>query len=162
VISGSHLAGFLLLTVWKAPPWIVVVLLAAAGTLLGAVRNFWNSAPCLATVINICNSGYMDNIDTIAALAALAQPTRLDTFQLLVSREPDGVPAGELARLAGETWIPLIAHSIIFGAVLLFTMYAIKQAINAVTVMNDLIWQSAFFESNRPTDPSNVIQVRRE
>ena len=28
--------GFLLLTVWKAPPWIVVVLLAAAGTLLAA------------------------------------------------------------------------------------------------------------------------------
>jgi len=31
--------GFLLLTVWKAPPWIVVVLLATAGALLGAVRN---------------------------------------------------------------------------------------------------------------------------
>ncbi len=28
------LAGFLLLTVWKVPPWIVVVLLAAAGTVL--------------------------------------------------------------------------------------------------------------------------------
>ena len=28
--------GFLLLTVWKAPPWIVVVLLAAAGSLLAA------------------------------------------------------------------------------------------------------------------------------
>lgn len=28
------LAGFLLLTVWKAPPWIVVALLAAAGTVL--------------------------------------------------------------------------------------------------------------------------------
>jgi chromate transport protein ChrA len=38
------LAGFLLLTVWKAPPWIVVVLLSAAGALLGAVRNFCR--PC--------------------------------------------------------------------------------------------------------------------
>lgn len=28
-------AGFMLLTVWKSPPWIVVVLLAAAGTALG-------------------------------------------------------------------------------------------------------------------------------
>ena len=27
------LAGFLLLTVWKLPPWVVVVLLAGAGTL---------------------------------------------------------------------------------------------------------------------------------
>jgi chromate transporter len=31
--------GFLLLTVWKAPPWIVVVLLAAAGALLTATHN---------------------------------------------------------------------------------------------------------------------------
>jgi chromate transporter len=30
--------GFLLLTVWKAPPWVVVLLLAVAGTLLGAPR----------------------------------------------------------------------------------------------------------------------------
>jgi chromate transporter len=28
------IGGFLLLTVWKAPPWIVVILLAAAGTML--------------------------------------------------------------------------------------------------------------------------------
>jgi len=41
----------------------------------------------------------MDDIEVIAALAALAQPTRLQTFRLLVAREPDGVPAGELARL---------------------------------------------------------------
>jgi DNA-binding transcriptional ArsR family regulator len=41
----------------------------------------------------------MDETEAIAALAALAQSTRLDTFRLLVAREPDGVPAGELARL---------------------------------------------------------------
>jgi ArsR family transcriptional regulator, arsenate/arsenite/antimonite-responsive transcriptional repressor len=41
----------------------------------------------------------MDNIEVIAALSALAQTTRLDTFRLLVTREPGGVPAGELARL---------------------------------------------------------------
>jgi ArsR family transcriptional regulator len=40
----------------------------------------------------------MDDLETIAALASLAQLTRLNTFRLLVSREPDGVPAGELAR----------------------------------------------------------------
>ncbi len=32
------LGGFMLLTVWKAPPWIVVALLAAVGALLGAAR----------------------------------------------------------------------------------------------------------------------------
>ncbi len=41
----------------------------------------------------------MDNIEAIVGLAALAQSTRLDTFRLLVAREPEGVPAGELARL---------------------------------------------------------------
>ena len=41
----------------------------------------------------------MDSIVAIGALAALAQSTRLEAFRLLVSREPDGVAAGELARL---------------------------------------------------------------
>ena len=40
----------------------------------------------------------MDTNDAIAALAALAQSTRLDTFRLLVKNEPEGVPAGDLAR----------------------------------------------------------------
>ncbi|MGI3903029.1 MAG: ArsR/SmtB family transcription factor [Janthinobacterium lividum] len=35
---------------------------------------------------------------TIAALAALAQSTRLDVFRLLVRHEPEGLPAGEIAR----------------------------------------------------------------
>ena len=34
---------------------------------------------------------------TIDALAALAQPTRLDAFKLLVRHEPDGLPAGDIA-----------------------------------------------------------------
>ncbi|MGA8172370.1 MAG: metalloregulator ArsR/SmtB family transcription factor [Methylocystis sp.] len=41
----------------------------------------------------------MESIEAIAALSALAQTTRLETFRLLVGREPDGAPAGELARL---------------------------------------------------------------
>lgn len=36
---------------------------------------------------------------TIETLAALSQATRLDAFRLLVTREPDGLPAGEIARL---------------------------------------------------------------
>lgn len=40
----------------------------------------------------------MENIDAIAALSALAQDTRLQTFRLLVLHEPEGLPAGELAR----------------------------------------------------------------
>lgn len=40
----------------------------------------------------------MENETTIAALAALAQATRLDVFRLLVRHEPEGLPAGEIAR----------------------------------------------------------------
>lgn len=40
----------------------------------------------------------MDNRKVIAALAALAQTTRLEVFRLLVQREPEGLPAGDIAR----------------------------------------------------------------
>lgn len=52
----------------------------------------------------------MDTIEAIAALAALAQSTRLETFRLLVSREPEGVPAGELARLMAVPQNTMSAH----------------------------------------------------
>jgi DNA-binding transcriptional ArsR family regulator len=41
----------------------------------------------------------MESVRAISCLSALAQPTRLETFRLLTSREPDGIPAGEIARL---------------------------------------------------------------
>ena len=46
----------------------------------------------------------------LAALAALSQATRLQTFRLLVTREPEGVPAGELARLVGVPQNTMSAH----------------------------------------------------
>lgn len=41
----------------------------------------------------------METNDAIDALAALAQPTRLNAFRLLMTVEPDGLPAGDVARL---------------------------------------------------------------
>ena len=41
----------------------------------------------------------MDDNDAIDAFNALAQPTRLGAFRLLVTHEPEGLPAGEIARL---------------------------------------------------------------
>jgi ArsR family transcriptional regulator len=52
----------------------------------------------------------MDEDRTITVLAALAQPTRLQTFRLLVEREPEGVAAGELARLIGVPQNTMSAH----------------------------------------------------
>ncbi|SFN43729.1 ArsR/SmtB family transcription factor [Dokdonella immobilis] len=40
----------------------------------------------------------MDVQEATSALAALAQPSRLQAFRLLVAHEPAGLPAGEIAR----------------------------------------------------------------
>ncbi|MDE3813148.1 helix-turn-helix transcriptional regulator [Sinorhizobium meliloti] len=40
----------------------------------------------------------MEQENAILALAALAQSTRLETFRLLVRHEPNGLPAGDIAR----------------------------------------------------------------
>lgn len=40
----------------------------------------------------------MKNETAIEVLSALSQSTRLDAFRLLVKHEPDGLPAGEIAR----------------------------------------------------------------
>jgi len=46
----------------------------------------------------IDNSRYVESENTILALAALAQLTRLEAFRLLVRHEPKGLAAGEIAR----------------------------------------------------------------
>jgi ArsR family transcriptional regulator len=48
----------------------------------------------------------MKKADVLAALSALAQENRLDTYRLLVQAGPEGMPAGEVAtklRLAPNT-----------------------------------------------------------
>ena len=52
----------------------------------------------------------MEETLTIAAFGALSQPTRLATFRLLVAHEPDGIPAGEIARLIDVPQNTMSAH----------------------------------------------------
>jgi len=52
----------------------------------------------------------MEKTYAISALAALAQTTRLETFRLLVRREPEGIPAGELARMLDVPQNTMSAH----------------------------------------------------
>ncbi|MBX9992956.1 ArsR/SmtB family transcription factor [Phreatobacter oligotrophus] len=52
----------------------------------------------------------MDENDAIASLAALAQPTRLATFRLLVAQEPEGIAAGEIGRMLGVVQNTMSAH----------------------------------------------------
>lgn len=52
----------------------------------------------------------MKTESAIDALSALAQPTRLETFRLLVSHEPEGLAAGEIARLIAVPQNTMSAH----------------------------------------------------
>jgi len=52
----------------------------------------------------------MENEEAVLALAALAQPTRLEAFRTLARHEPDGLAAGDLARLLEVPQNTLSAH----------------------------------------------------
>ncbi|WP_084253335.1 ArsR/SmtB family transcription factor [Sphingomonas pituitosa] len=52
----------------------------------------------------------MDMDSATAALAGLAQATRLDAFRLLVRHEPEGLPAGEIARQMGVPQNTMSTH----------------------------------------------------
>lgn len=52
----------------------------------------------------------MESPDAIGTLSALAQPTRLECFRLLVRHEPEGLSAGELARALNVPANTLSAH----------------------------------------------------
>ncbi|ARS26949.1 ArsR/SmtB family transcription factor [Sphingomonas sp. KC8] len=52
----------------------------------------------------------MENDSAIAALGALAQGTRLDTFRLLIKHEPEGLAAGEIARQLDVPQNTMSAH----------------------------------------------------
>jgi DNA-binding transcriptional ArsR family regulator len=59
----------------------------------------------------------MDKENTILALAALAQSTRLDVFRLLVKHEPQGLPAGNIAKSLAIPHNTLSSHlGILFRA----------------------------------------------
>lgn len=52
----------------------------------------------------------MDTEDALAALAALAHPTRLDAFRQLVRHEPEGLSTGALVVASGLTQSTFSTH----------------------------------------------------
>ncbi|MFC3324573.1 ArsR/SmtB family transcription factor [Mesorhizobium cantuariense] len=52
----------------------------------------------------------MDKKDTLNALAALGQETRLDVFRLLVRAGSEGIPAGEIATRLDTVQNTMSAH----------------------------------------------------
>ena len=52
----------------------------------------------------------METNDALGVFAALSQPTRLETFRLLMKHEPEGLPAGEVARRLGVPQNTMSSH----------------------------------------------------
>ena len=52
----------------------------------------------------------MEINNAIASFAALSQDTRLNAFRLLVTQEPNGLPAGEIARQLSVPHNTMSAH----------------------------------------------------
>lgn len=52
----------------------------------------------------------MESERAIAALAALAHPTRLDAFRLLIRHEPEGLPTGVLVEASGLSQSTFSTH----------------------------------------------------
>lgn len=60
-----------------------------------------------------CSIGYfryMQTDEALAILAALAHPTRLDAFRLLVRHEPEGLATGDLVAASGLSQSTLSTH----------------------------------------------------
>ena len=51
----------------------------------------------------------------LTMLAALAHPTRLDAFRLLVRHEPEGLPTGDLVVASGLSQSTLSTHLAVLG-----------------------------------------------
>lgn len=52
----------------------------------------------------------MELVHALAALGALAHPTRLETFKSLVAHEPNGLTTGELVERTGLTQSTFSTH----------------------------------------------------
>lgn len=71
----------------------------------------------------------MDLIDSVEALSALAQPTRLEVFRLLVRSEPEGVSAGDIARRLDVPHNTMSTHLAILSRVGLISSARVSRSI---------------------------------
>lgn len=71
----------------------------------------------------------MEPEQAILALAALAQSTRLDVFRLLVRHEPEGLPAGDIAKALAVPQNTMSAHLSVLSRAGLVTARRISRSI---------------------------------
>jgi hypothetical protein len=57
---------------------------------------------------------------------------------------------------------PIWVDKVVFAATVASTVYALKQALDAVSAMNDLVWQSAYFERETSRSKGAVVNMRQQ
>src|ERR1700739_4881772 len=75
---------------------------------IGAMRKTMLAVASHATQVN--SGQALSEMHAISALAALAQPTRLAIFRLLIKHEPVGISAGVIAETIGAPHNTLSSH----------------------------------------------------
>lgn len=71
----------------------------------------------------------MESEIAIVGLAALAQSTRLDVFRLLVTHEPDGLAAGDIARALAVPQNTMSSHLAVLSRAGLVTTQRFSRSI---------------------------------
>jgi len=71
----------------------------------------------------------MESEHAILALAALAQPTRLDVFRLLTNHQPEGLAAGDIAKAMAVPQNTMSSHLAILSRAGLVTAQRFSRSI---------------------------------
>lgn len=94
----------------RLSPWIPATSAGMTGKVIAPTNELHVIELSLDTYLYVENYRHMKTEDAIEAFAALAQATRLDVFRLLVTQEPQGLAAGEIATQLGVPHNTMSSH----------------------------------------------------
>jgi len=159
VLTGSIVVYFLPAELWSDKQnWPVVVaiyaamvvinglLLALSWSAFARVHELLVSSAEFALFLRRAKlfNGYLFYIDWVHAAQLLA---------LVVS-------AGAMFSSLIQQ-IPLLGHRMIMAACVASSIYAVRYAVNAVTMMHDLVWQRVIFEEQEIANNGKVVNLSR-
>lgn len=172
---------------WRAvvPVWLIISAAVAAGMVYYLPDELWSDKVNWQVIVAI----YAALVTINGLLLALSWSAFARIHELLVSSAEfavflrraklfnhylfyiDWVQAAQLLALlvsAGAMFtsivqqIPLWCHRAILAASIAVTIYAIRYAVNAVTITHDLVWQRAIFEEQELTNRGRVVALGRQ
>jgi hypothetical protein len=171
---------------WRAlvPIWAIVGSCAGAGIVFFLPRDLWADKQNWQVIVAI----YAAMLTINGLLLALSWSAFSRVHELLVSSAEfavflrraklfnnylfyvDWVQAAQLfAVIVSATAmfssviqkIPVLGHRAILVASIASSIYAVRSAVNAVTVMHDLVWQRAIFEEQELLSRGKVVNLTR-